>query len=245
MSNKGANSVGQNDLQLDPTTSANPSSNTATTNKGQGITSTNNKLNNSHQSLKNQKVSVGGEVTQLQPKRMSAGNIVQSAANPSRSQMQTSSSLNSRIRPHQTGSSNSKVKGINKKINQSSSMNPTDRENAYKVQAFLDESSQQFINAGVITQTHSLTRSNHDYQRSPGKIFHGNSNSGAQALIAASSQTAKNVNNKVISYVNGKNLQGKRQSKPQLMSELTLSLKNKKSSVTKQTTDTGTLPTGY
>ena len=48
MSNKGANSVGQNDLQLDPTTSANPSSNTATTNKGQGITSTNNKLNNSH-----------------------------------------------------------------------------------------------------------------------------------------------------------------------------------------------------
>ena len=140
MSNRGAAvGAGQNDLQQDQTASGNPSHNTVTIIKGQGNST--NKLNSSHQSLKNQKGGGVGESSQLQPKRMSAGNIVQSVSNPSRSQMQTSNSLNSRIRPHQTGSSNSKVKGLSKKINQSSSMNPTERDNAYKVQAFLDDSS--------------------------------------------------------------------------------------------------------
>ena len=42
-----------------------------------------------------------------------------------------------------TTSGANKTKGGNKKINQSSSsMNPAERENAHKVQAFLDETSQ-------------------------------------------------------------------------------------------------------
>ena len=84
MSNRGAAvGAGQNDLQQDQATSGNPSHNTVTIIKGQGNST--NKLNSSHQSLKNQKGGGVGESSQLQPKRMSAGNIVQSVSNPSRS----------------------------------------------------------------------------------------------------------------------------------------------------------------
>ena len=83
-----------------------------------------------------------------------------------------------------------------------------------------------------MSQANSITRSSRDYQRSPGKIFTGNL-TGAQALIAASSHTVKNstTGNKGISSVKAvtqQQIASKRHSKPQLMSELTLSLKNKK-----------------
>ena len=86
---------------------------------------------------------------------MSAGNI------NAQKNMHTSNSLNAR--PQSIGTSQSKIKAVSKKINQSSSMNPTERENAHKVQAFLDESSQQFMNVGGAATAHSLTRSNRDY----------------------------------------------------------------------------------
>lgn len=79
-------------------------------------------------------------------------------------------------------------------------------------------------------QVNSLTRSNRDYQRSPGKIFNGNM-PGQPALLATSSQTTKNATSKPNNFVKPtmtSNLAAKRQSKPQLMSELTLSLKSKK-----------------
>ena len=182
------------------------------------------KLNGSHQSLRS------NNNTSLTSKRMSAGTI----NIPSRG-LQLSNSLNSRQPAISTGQSQRVKSGV-KKINQSSSVNPKERENAHKVQTFLDETSQQFVGMGgkVINQASSLTRSNRDYQRSPGKIFSGNV-PGAQALLAASSQTTKNSGNKAINYVKstqGSQLQGKRQSKPQLMSELALSLKNKKQTPT-------------
>ena len=79
------------------------------------------------------------------------------------------------------------------------------------------------------TQTHSLTRSNRDYQRSPGKIFNGMPNTNA-LLGPGQSQTVKNSNQKQVSYKPSAQpqMQQKRNQKPTLMSELTLSLKNKK-----------------
>lgn len=97
-------------------------------------------------------------------KRMSAGNI-----NMQTRSMQVSNSLNARAA---AGSSQSKIKATaaQKKISQSSSVNPTERENAHKVQTFLDEASHQFLSlngqggtSAGMNQAHSLTRNNRDY----------------------------------------------------------------------------------
>ena len=66
---------------------------------------------------------------------MSAGNINMSG------RMHASNSLNAR-QPQSIGASQTKIKAGAKKINQSSSMNPSERETHNKVQAFLDETSQ-------------------------------------------------------------------------------------------------------
>jgi hypothetical protein len=92
---------------------------------------TSSKLSASNKSLRNPPNNVS-----LTQKRMSAGNINL----PSRS-MHLSNSLNSRQNNVGTSGSQGKIKVGSKKINQSSSMNPTDRENTHKVQAFLDETS--------------------------------------------------------------------------------------------------------